>query len=186
MFPARPDRRSLLIPLAAVLALPLAGSGRALAGHDTPKEGPREEGNGTARAAPFGTLDAASAYEKAKDGEIILVDIRTPPEWAETGVGEGALAINMRDPEFVKALVVLRQRNPETPIALICRTGNRSGYVVKTLAAQGFPGLVDVSEGMAGSKAGPGWLKRGLPTYPGTKDEIVRRLKAAFSQGSEG
>ncbi len=186
MPPIHPGRRALLAPLASLLALPLLGPGPARAGHDAPKNAPPEGEGGGAKAAPFGTLDAPTAYEKAKAGEIILVDIRTPPEWAETGVGEGALAINMRDPAFVKALVVLRQRNPEKPIALICRTGNRSGYVVKTLATQGFPGLVDVSEGMAGSKAGPGWLKRGLPTYPGTKEEIVKRIEAAFSTPPKG
>lgn len=186
-------RRRLLAGMASALFLPALGLRPALAEEraeerkePAPSEGadsgqPKGKSQGL-RPASWGQMDAPTAHEKAMAGEIILVDIRTPPEWAQTGIGEGALAINMRDPEFVKALVVLRQLNPEKPIALICRTGNRSGYVVKALAQQGFPGLVDVPEGMAGSKAGPGWLKRGLPTYPGKKEEIVKRLKAAFEQ----
>ena len=50
--------------------------------------------------------------------------------------------------------------------ALICRTGNRTGQVQKFLQAQGFTNVLNVSEGMAGSGAGPGWARRGLPIEP--------------------
>ena len=128
-------------------------------------------------AKPFGALaqsspekgyeimQADAAYDAAKAGDIILVDIRTPQEWQQTGIGEGAVALDMRDEGFVKSLVDLRQAYPEKPIALICRTSNRSGYVVSTLASQGFPNLVDVAEGMAGGPNGTGWVNRGLPVY---------------------
>ena len=49
------------------------------------------------------------------------------------------------------------------PIALICRTGNRTTQVQRYLQSQGFTNVYNVKEGMAGSGAGPGWLKRGLP-----------------------
>ena len=49
------------------------------------------------------------------------------------------------------------------PIALICRTGNRTTQVQRYLQSQGFTQVYNVREGMAGSGAGPGWLKRGLP-----------------------
>lgn len=126
-------------------------------------------------------MDAQTAFDNAANGEIVLVDIRTPQEWQQTGIGEGAVALDMRDADFVKSLVDLRQAYPEKPIALICRTGNRSGYVVSTLAEQGFPGLVDVSEGMEGGPNGVGWVNRGLPTYAGTEAEIAGRLQAALN-----
>jgi rhodanese-related sulfurtransferase len=94
----------------------------------------------------FDILDAQTAYDTAESGDIILVDIRRLDEWAETGIGEGAVALDMREENFVTTLISLRRANPDTPIALICRTGNRSNHVVSTLAAQNFPGLVDVSE----------------------------------------
>ena len=125
-------------------------------------------------------MDADKAYEAARAGEIILVDIRTPEEWQQTGIGEGAIALDMRAPDFVQKLVALRQKYEDKPIALICRTGNRSGYVFEQLNAQGFPGLADVAEGMAGGPNGPGWIKRGLPVYPGNKAEIETRLKAVL------
>lgn len=117
------------------------------------------------------------AHKAALAGDIILVDVRTPQEWAETGIGEGAIGLDMTQKPFVESLVKLRNLYPDKPIALICRTGNRSGYVFDALTKQGFPGLVDVSEGMAGGPNGQGWIPRGLPTYPGTRDEIEKRLK---------
>ncbi|WP_456388634.1 rhodanese-like domain-containing protein [Profundibacter sp.] len=123
-------------------------------------------------------ISTPDAYVAAKAGNIILVDIRTPPEWAQTGIAEGAIALDMTDKSFVDSLVKLRAAYPDKPIALICRTGNRSGYVFKALNKQGFGGLMDVSEGMAGGPNGKGWIPRGLPTYVGTDAEITPRLIA--------
>lgn len=128
------------------------------------------------------TIGAADAYVAARAGKIILVDIRTPQEWAQTGIGEGAIALDMTEKSFVDSLVKLRTAYPEKQIALICRTGNRSGYVFKALDQQGFTGLVDVSEGMAGGRNGKGWIPRGLPTYAGIKAEIETRLNVAFTK----
>ncbi len=122
------------------------------------------------------TMTPPEAHMAAVAGDIILVDIRTPPEWAQTGIGEGAIALDMTQKDFVDSLVKLRNTYPEKPIAVICRTGNRSGYVFDALTKQGFPGLVNVPEGMAGGRNGKGWIPRGLPTYPGTKEEIEKRL----------
>jgi rhodanese-related sulfurtransferase len=55
------------------------------------------------------------------------------------------------------------------PIGLICRTGNRTTQVQKYLEAQGFTRVYNVKEGMAGSAAGPGWLRRGLQVEPCTR-----------------
>ncbi len=125
-------------------------------------------------------ISTPDAYVAAKSGNIILVDIRTPPEWAQTGIAEGAIALDMTDKSFVDSLVKLRAAYPEKPIALICRTGNRSGYVFDALNQQGFTGLVDVSEGMAGGPNGKGWIPRGLPIYAGNKAEIETRLNVVF------
>lgn len=129
-------------------------------------------------------ITAPDAYVAAKSGNIILVDIRTPQEWAQTGIAEGAIGLDMTDKSFVESLSKLRNDNPDTPIALICRTGNRSGYVFNALDKQGFPNLMDVSEGMAGGPNGKGWLPRGLPTYAGNPDEISQRLDVVMKPDS--
>lgn len=131
-------------------------------------------------AAQIETLLPDAAHEAAQAGDIILIDIRRPEEWQQTGVAEGAIGLDMTQENFVQSLVALRQANPETPLALICRTGNRTGHVTKVLAEQGFPGLVDIKEGMVGGRYGPGWLKRGLPTYDGTPANVRARTRKAL------
>ncbi len=160
---SRPTRRHLLALGAGALALAMSPAG-ALAQQDM----------------PVAKMTTREAHDAAQAGEIILVDIRTPEEWRETGIGEGAIALDMRTDDFVKRLVDLRIKYPDTPIALICRTGNRSQFATSALAGQGFPGLVDVVGGMAGSRKGKGWLAEGLPVYQATPEEITARLKAVF------
>lgn len=133
---------------------------------------------GAETGAKVSYLTPDEAHKAALAGEIILIDIRRPEEWLETRIAEGAIGLDMREENFVPTLVNLRQANPDTPIALICRTGNRSGYVTSALAAQGFTGLVDVNEGMVGGTNGPGWLKRGLPTYAGSLSNVAARRSA--------
>lgn len=112
-------------------------------------------------------LTAPDAHQQAQQGAITLIDIRTPQEWRQTGVAVGARRIDMRQPggteAFAAAVLTAVAGNKDAPIALICRTGNRTGYMRRELEARGFTQVYDVKEGMAGSVAGPGWIKRGLP-----------------------
>lgn len=112
-------------------------------------------------------LAAPDAAAAVAAGKITLIDIRTPPEWKETGVAKGAKLINMLHPQgapgFTNALLDKVKGDKNAPIALICRTGNRTTQVQRYLQSQGFTQVYNVKEGMAGSGAGPGWLKRGLP-----------------------
>lgn len=121
--------------------------------------------SGIALANPDLTAPEAAAAVAA--GKITLIDIRTPPEWKETGVAKGAQLINMLHPQgapgFTNALLEKVKGDKNAPIALICRTGNRTTQVQRYLQSQGFTQVYNVREGMAGSGAGPGWLKRGLP-----------------------
>lgn len=120
---------------------------------------------GLARAAQ--DMDAPQAAAAMNSGKVTLIDIRTPPEWKETGVAKGAKLINMQHPQgapgFTSALLEKVGGDKNAAIALICRTGNRTTQVQRYLQSQGFTQVYNVREGMAGSSAGPGWLKRGLP-----------------------
>ncbi|MBI5898006.1 MAG: rhodanese-like domain-containing protein [Rhodocyclales bacterium] len=112
-------------------------------------------------------LSAPEAAAAVAAGKITLIDIRTPPEWKETGVAKGAQLLNMLHPQgapgFTNALLDKLKGDKNAPIALICRTGNRTTQVQRYLQSQGFTNVYNVKEGMAGSGAGPGWIKRGLP-----------------------
>jgi rhodanese-related sulfurtransferase len=108
-------------------------------------------------------LTAAEAFAKAATGDIILIDIRTPEEWAKTGSGAGAKRLDMRRNDFAAALDELLSGDKSKPVALICARGARSSRLSRTLREAGYTNIIDVPEGMLGSYAGPGWLARGLP-----------------------
>lgn len=108
-------------------------------------------------------LTAPDALAAAKAGTITLIDIRRPDEWARTGVGQGAIPIDMRSERFLHDLMAQTKGRRDQPIALICARGVRSARVAQALTEAGFTQILDVPEGMMGSGAGPGWLKRGLP-----------------------
>lgn len=108
-------------------------------------------------------IDAAEAQRLAAAGQVTLVDVRRPDEWAKTGAGAGALLLDMRDDDFVANLAAAVDGNRDAPIALICARGVRSARLANQLSAAGFTQIINVPEGMLGSSAGPGWIARGLP-----------------------
>jgi rhodanese-related sulfurtransferase len=108
-------------------------------------------------------LTAPEAQAAAATGKVILVDIRRPDEWARTGVGLGAVPIDMRADDFIDALLDRTGGRKDQPVALICARGVRSARMSARLVEAGFSNVRDVPEGMSGSGAGPGWVKRGLP-----------------------
>lgn len=116
-----------------------------------------------ARAEP--DLTAPEAFVAASEGKVRLIDIRTPQEWRQTGVAPGAGRVDFyRGPEvLLQSILQITGGDRNAPIALICRTGNRTTHAQKYLQSVGFTQVYNVKEGMAGSAAGPGWLKRELP-----------------------
>jgi rhodanese-related sulfurtransferase len=138
------ERRALLALLAASLTAP---------------------GPGFAQAA-LPSLTVREAYDGAKAGTLVLVDIRTPEEWADTGVPQGAIRLDMTGSAFEVRLAALRLENPGKPIALICRTGSRTSTLQRKLAGRGWRELVDVRGGMLGNPEDRGWLAEGLPVTP--------------------
>lgn len=112
-------------------------------------------------------LSAPDALARQQTGKLTLIDIRQPEEWRQTGMAKGAKGISMRHPQgpngFLQELMTAVGGDKNAPIALICRTGNRTTAMHKALREVGFTQVFNVKEGMAGSAAGPGWLARGLP-----------------------
>ncbi len=110
-------------------------------------------------------MTAPEALEAARSGKIRLIDIRTPQEWRQTGIAPGAGRVDMyRGAEhLLRGVLQEAKGDRNAPIAIICRTGNRTTQAQKFLQQQGFTQVFNVKEGMAGSAAGPGWIKRGLP-----------------------
>lgn len=115
------------------------------------------------RAEAARTMTVDEAHEAAASGQILLVDIRRPDEWAATGVPQNAVAIDLRDEDFVDRIRAAQASGDQPAVALICARGVRSARTTHRLAEAGISPIVDVPEGMLGSLAGPGWIARGLP-----------------------
>ncbi len=111
-------------------------------------------------------LKADVANKQAAAGSVYLIDIRRPNEWKNSGVAQPAHKISMHQNGFLEKLARLTDGRKDAPIALICATGARSTYLAGELEKRGFTNILNVSEGMFGSQAGPGWLRRNLPTKP--------------------
>ncbi len=108
-------------------------------------------------------ISAPEAYQSAQAGQLTMIDIRRPEEWRQTGVAQGAQRIDMRRPDFAQAVLQSVHGDPNAPIGIICRTGNRTTHMQKAMQEAGFTQVYNIREGMAGSGAGPGWIRRGLP-----------------------
>ena len=132
-------------------------------------------------------LDARTAHAKAMAGEVVLVDIRTPEEWKQTGLPASAYAVTLDQAPatLLPALETLVGKDKSKPLALICRTGNRSSHLAAQLRKVGFANVIDVAEGVAGSRNGPGWVKSGLPMRPGSEAANPPRLDAGSLAGGK-
>lgn len=115
--------------------------------------------------SPSFMLSAREAHEQAEAGGLLLVDIRTPAEWADTGVPHGAIRLDAESAGFEVRLAGFRLDNPNKRIVLIDRTGGLSASVRQALAARGWRDLAVVRGGMLGQG---GWLAERLPVngYP--------------------
>lgn len=93
----------------------------------------------------------------------LLVDVRTPAEWAETGIPATAHAVMLQDPQFLEKIRALTGGDTTRRIALICRSGNRSAKARDLLGAAGFTNVTSVAGGVLGPE---GWLDLELPVRP--------------------
>lgn len=98
-------------------------------------------------------IGAEELNERLNDGEpLVLVDVRTPPEYEFDGHIAGARLL---------PLSTLSRRSHELPqdstIVCVCRSGARSQTACEGLAAQGFTDVVNLRGGMID------WKRVGLP-----------------------
>ncbi len=106
---------------------------------------------------PIKSLKPSQAWAALQaDSSAVLLDVRDRIEYAFVGHPTGAVNIPWKDapdwkpnPNFVDEV---RQRIPrlDTPIFLMCRSGQRSLDAAKSLSAAGFRDLTNVEEGFEG------------------------------------
>ncbi len=106
------------------------------------------------------SLSVRETSEAVAAKRIVLVDIRSPDEWADTGLPRGAIPLDADGAAFEPRLAGVRLDNPGKRIALIDRTGAQAVAVAQKLAGRGWRELAAVRGGMLGPG---GWLGEKLP-----------------------
>jgi rhodanese-related sulfurtransferase len=93
---------------------------------------------------------AAPPVAQLETAPVTLVDIRRPEEWQATGVLPNAILLTLSGPEDVQRFAeALRPHlQPGVPVALICRTGNRTGSWAALVAEALQVPVIDIAGGI--------------------------------------
>ena len=107
-------------------------------------------------AAEVPKITPADAAKLVADGKAVLVDVREPKEWTETGVAAPAVLLPKSDFDGAQTQwkdFLAQVGNKE--IVLYCRTGHRAGIIAKTLSDRGLK--------VANAGGLKDWTAAGLP-----------------------
>jgi phage shock protein E len=132
----KPRRGALLITLAAAIAIAGCSSSDAVLETVSPE---------------------AAAEVITSTPDVVVLDIRTPEEFAE-GFIEGASNIDFYRSDFAGQLDVL---DKEVPYVVYCRSDNRSGQAMDVFADLGFTNVTEIDGGIVN------WYESGLPIVSG-------------------
>ena len=112
--------------------------------------------------AEVARLSPAQAAEKIKSGDVLVVDVRDPPESLQTGKISGAVTVSRGMLEF-RADPEMPSHNPafqkDKTILVYCASGGRSALAGKRLKDMGYPEVYTIG----GFKE---LADAGLPTEP--------------------
>lgn len=86
---------------------------------------------------------------EAENFNGIILDVRTPFEWRESGIINNALTKNAYDPELK---TYIKQLNKNKQYYVYCHSGSRSSSVVKLMRQYGISGI-NINDGISG------WIK---------------------------
>lgn len=93
------------------------------------------------------SIDAKGLQEKINQNEnITLLDVRKPNEWKQTGIVPGSIMVEMQTlPRELQNGLNLKEGKE---VIVICRSGNRSGQVVKYLIEHFQINAINLSGGI--------------------------------------
>jgi len=90
-------------------------------------------------------IGAAELIEVVGEPETVIIDVRTPVEYAEGHV-PGALNIDIASPTFNDEIAALPA---DQTYVVYCRSGNRSAQAATIMADAGFSDVYNVDAGLA-------------------------------------
>ena len=94
-------------------------------------------------SASVSNLGATEFLEKASTKDVVLIDVRTPGEFAEGNI-VNALNIDVQSSSFDSQIA---QLDPTKTYALYCRSGNRSGIAAEKMADAGLTTIYNATVG---------------------------------------
>ena len=115
---------------------------------------------GACAEPPYTNVDNRQLKELIAQG-VPLYDVRRPEEWQQTGVVPGSQRLTFIDgsgrpnPELPRRIEA--EVAKDAPIAVICRTGNRTDALARELAARGYTRIYNVRDGIVR------WIAEGHP-----------------------
>jgi rhodanese-related sulfurtransferase len=84
--------------------------------------------------------ESSSRVDAAVIAESMIIDVRTPEEYA-AGHLDGATLIDIKDASFDAKIAEL---DPNASYIIYCRSGNRSAQAVERMKEAGFSNLTDL------------------------------------------
>ncbi|MGV1004957.1 MAG: rhodanese-like domain-containing protein [Candidatus Nanopelagicales bacterium] len=143
--------RSSLASLTILGALMLGGCDTGGSAATPPTDAQTGQANGTV-GGTTSRLVSPEEFEQAVAAGAVLVDVRTPAEFAD-GHLLGALNIDLQGANFAAEVSELQTGKT---YAIYCRTGHRSAEAVKVFQAAGHGPLYDLAGGITA------WMAAGL------------------------
>lgn len=120
-----------------------------------------------ATAANFQTISVKDLHKRCCQESVDLIDVRTPAEFREV---HSKYARNVPlDSLKPREAMASRPCDPDAPLYVICRSGNRSTKACEAFAKEGYTNIVNVEGGTAA------WEAEGLPVNRGKKTISLER-----------
>jgi rhodanese-related sulfurtransferase len=101
-------------------------------------------------------IDAQTLQQKLRAGEVVLIDVREPHEFAAERIpGSVSMPLSAFDPQAAAA------QAEGKPLVISCQMGGRATHAAEAMVAAGKPAPI-VFKGSLN-----GWKQAGLPTEAG-------------------
>lgn len=113
------------------------------------------------------TISTNQLAELTSQGDVDLIDVRTPLEFGEVHITEARnIPLDQLDPHSV---MQRRGDSPEEPLYVICKSGTRGGKAQQKFIDAGYTHVINVE---GGTEA---WVQEGLPVVRGNKVMSLER-----------
>lgn len=122
----------------------------------------------TACTASYENLDVEKFGKTISDGNVKILDVRTPDEYAQGHI-PGSILIDVESQDFVQE--VLSRFSTETPLALYCKTGIRSRTASEMLCREGYK-VYNLETGIKG------WMESGKQITQNDMKTICEFIKS--------